>query len=70
MAQRIADNVTIKGFSHIDGRCCGCIEGGAGFEKGNDFGAAVSGALNNFFDAIRGRPSHLDKIRNRNSGHR
>ncbi|ENN89596.1 hypothetical protein RHSP_59721 [Rhizobium freirei PRF 81] len=56
------------GFSHLNGRGSRSVIGRAGLQQADDFGAAVTGALDDFFEALGGEPAHLDEIGERNAG--
>src|SRR6185312_17393368 len=55
-------------FRHRDGRRRGCIEGRAGLEQAHDLTAAVAGTVDDFVDARRAGPAHLDQIGQRDTG--
>src|SRR5665811_1596047 len=57
-------------FRHRDRGSRRRVEGRAGLEQVNDFGAAIGGALDDFVDVRLRGPAHLHQVEHRNAGHR
>src|ERR1700730_1614835 len=58
------------GLGHLDRRTGRRIEGRAGLQQPDDLAAAVPRALDDFVEAIRRGPSHLDEVRQWDAGDR
>ncbi len=56
------------GLGHLDCRGCRSVVGRTGLQEADDFGTAVTGALDDLLEPFLGDPTHGDEVGERNAG--